>query len=620
MLLNNSNILKIKQLLETLKSEKKELSDKIFYRIKHLRGRHDQRKHNRYPEGYQAQTYEPKGGSSSSLGNPTGGVTPPINNAPLRRVETVNALSAIRNARQAVPEYIQSSIRQQRLQEFSTDVSSALQLQENLNPQRIAETAFNYLQKAINPDMENLSENFISFMQEINSISLDEIDTIDISDETRSNLLETGIRAVIASLQNDEMRGKQEMPSGAKLPIATRDYEFTAEDEIAFQAFQKINQLFGITDWSLKDSDVSKKLETEISNAEIELQKLTMQILGITEPLIQQEQEIKTIDDMMDNIDSIVFSLQQIVDSTDNKKKKKELENIVEVCKKYSKILNSYAVEIGSQFEQSLYGNNGPGEWFAELLEARHGPYAQKITPEIKKFLTQFFGKKTNKDIQTDTPIIDFSTESQNDYSEGLLDDGYGDFIVDDSFDDSVDSTDFVDESISPVLKKSRDEAVKFLKNFIDSRLHPVNTKIEYETSQDLLGFESPLYEKNRNAVVLNQYGSGVAILIHELMHAIQENHNITANDADTMRKLIRGFFIHRTKQNPVVSKTNDLEWVKDNFSDWYAGLLKNGNPEEVLSMGMSMLLANPVVFARQQPDYFRFLSILLSGNWIGKV
>ena len=586
------NISHLKNIIHNLKSiqniETVSTAEQVLSRIKHMRGRHDQRTHNRYPKGYISQAESP----SSNR----------------RR----NNIQLARSSTSVASPYGEGVTRQGKLQIFSTNVSSSIESQIKVNPSGVSQIALDYLQKALTPNTIGMSEDFIAFFDEIQSTSYDELFLSASEGGKPSNLFTTAIRNAILHLQDAKMRGEQDKPSG-DAPISTYEYQFSAEDEMALETFRKLDSMFGISTWAVKDSDITEKLGTEIKKGQDQYNELTVKIIGVTDALIQTEQEVKQIEDMVENIDSIIYSLSVAIDAVKTKKQKKELEETIEICKAYQEHLQGYISDAAYAFEMGAFSADGVQSWYAELLEARHGQYTEKLSTEAMKFLSKYFGIKNNRDMQTDTPEINFSDTSSDEYS---YDDGYGNYS-DEDFDDGPQGT---EQSKNPTLNAARKEAIKFLKKFVDSRLHPINTQITYSDEETLLGFESPEYDVNNNAVVLNKYGSSFGVLIHELMHAIQENKNIASPDADTLRKLVQGFFINRLKNNPTVSQSGDITWAKDDFPDWYAGLMKQKNPQELLSMGISMLLVNPVRFAKEQPDYFRFLSILLSGNWIGKV
>jgi len=586
------NISHLKNIIRNLKSiqniETVSTAEQVLSRIKHMRGRHDQRTHNRYPKGYISQAELP----SSNR----------------RR----NNVQLARNSTSIASPYGETTSRQNKIQTFSTNVSSDINAQIKVGPSGVSQVALDYLQKALTPNTIGMSEDFIAFFDEIQSTSYDELFLSASEGGKPSALFTTAIRNAILHLQDAKMRGEQDKPSG-DAPISTYEYQFTAEDEMALETFRKLDSMFGISTWTVKDSDITEKLGKEIKKGQDQYNELAVKIIGVTDGLIQTEQEIKQIEDMIENIDSIIYSVSEAIDAVKTKKQKKELEDTIEICKAYQEHLQGYISDAAYAFEMGAFSSDGIQSWYAELLEARHGQYAEKISTEAMKFLSKYFGKKNNIDMQIETPEINFSDISSEEYS---YDDGYGDYS-DEGFDDSPRG---VEQSGNSALNASRKEAIKFLKNFVDGRLHPINTQITYTDEETSLGFETPSYDVNTNSVTLNQYGSSFGILIHELMHAIQENKNIASPDADRLRTLIKGFFINRLKNNPTISQSGDITWAKDDFPDWYAGLMKQKNPQELLSMGISMLLVNPVRFAKEQPDYFRFLSILLSGNWIGRV
>ena len=173
----------------------------------------------------------------------------------------------------------------------------------------------------------------------------------------------------------------------------------------------------------------------------------------------------------------------------------------------------------------------------------------------------------------------------------------------------------------------------------VDARLRSTSNSAN---GPEKLQYDS--YNKEQGSYVVNydimrapEDFASTATIIHEYMHFMNNTETGDSLLTQKLNGLILGFFKKRYDKSPISYQADGTKWTPDDFSDWYAGLLsevadpypfeytqrpkglmdKEFFPVELLSMGITFMLHNPVKFAKEQPDYFRFISVILSGAWI---
>lgn len=208
-----------------------------------------------------------------------------------------------------------------------------------------------------------------------------------------------------------------------------------------------------------------------------------------------------------------------------------------------------------------------------------------RLTPELKAFFDTQMGTAVNPDMQQDVynPVFQVSDGMRN----AALSRGYT-----------------VEEIFSDVQQ--------FMYRYVDKRLHP-SSLIAFDNSLRVYD-PGTYYDPFIDTVVMgeSEYLT-VGNVVHEIAHAMCQN-------VSDMNDILDGFFQQRAAQHGGFKKAGSLFWVQDNYPDWYCGLTDNYATQiELLSMGMSMLFTNPVKFAKEQPDYFRLVTTLLSGKWLKK-
>jgi hypothetical protein len=157
--------------------------------------------------------------------------------------------------------------------------------------------------------------------------------------------------------------------------------------------------------------------------------------------------------------------------------------------------------------------------------------------------------------------------------------------------------------------------------------------KIEYDSYNK----EQGSYVVNYDMMRAPEDFASTATILHEYMHFMNNTETGDSLLTQKLNGLILGFFKKRYDKSPTSYQSGGTKWTPDDFSDWYAGLLsevldpypfeytqspkgmmdREFFPVELLSMGITFMLHNPVKFAKEQPDYFRFISVILSGAWI---
>lgn len=153
----------------------------------------------------------------------------------------------------------------------------------------------------------------------------------------------------------------------------------------------------------------------------------------------------------------------------------------------------------------------------------------------------------------------------------------------------------------------------QFMENYVDARLHP-NIPLLFQSEYGGIEQSTAFYHPKDNVIVVQDLAyTTISVIAHEIGHAIEKNFPETY-------EIVRDFFNSRYVNNDKKYIADKTIWAPDDFPDWYCGLMDSRSetaPVEVLSMGISMLFTDPIEFAKKYPEYYRMVTVLLSGKWI---
>jgi citrate lyase gamma subunit len=376
---------------------------------------------------------------------------------------------------------------------------------------------------------------------------------------------------------------------------------YSAISADAKASFQELDKNFGITTWQFNDVE-DKDLTNEIMQNRRDVIRIKGRMSGHVLDYASKVDEFMTLQSLMENLTKSSQFVEQARRAGVIAKREADTYALV-----ISEIMNLGVQELPKMEKQIADVEKKVNKEFSDLMNPIHG--SATISPAMMRFLNKHFGKSINKGMQT-KPFVPKDILVSN--TPQLYQDERAD--------------------VQQLLKDSNE----FINAFIDKRLLPSGITIAFDNREKDY-FESPEYSRSGatdGRITVNRFGFNVNILLHEYMHAITDESKPREHgtgflgmtkDPDITRKfneLVYGFFKHRFDKNNDMALADDgFMWAPDDFPDYYAGTIQimNGDfsPVELVSMGVSMMLADPIKFAKTQPDYFRFLSVLLSGAWI---
>ncbi len=116
---------------------------------------------------------------------------------------------------------------------------------------------------------------------------------------------------------------------------------------------------------------------------------------------------------------------------------------------------------------------------------------------------------------------------------------------------------------------------------------------------------------------------TSVETIVHELGHSINENYSVKRLCANFLQARLKGEKERRlNKVLPNHGYDNDEYGAKDNFDKvlgksggWYAGKTYDDGQTELISLGVQQLYKDPVKFAKKDPEYFQFVTGIISGR-----
>ena len=596
-------------------------------RLKHLRGRHDQRDHNRWPAGYQAQTYTPTGRRGSAMAaRATGG---------LAGVTQENVLANIMDSPDMIArKYGVSS-------QFSSKASIILNpLDENSH--------------------SSDTSNYINALSGFNAPEFSVIDSViksvkeayrqnggPISSDSSENLLRIffarrrflpstrisrGIEIARSRIKAPSEIGRNaEAPNYKKIsdysPSRMAMYEieklFNAHPD-AIKMFEDFDKQFDISTWRLDgdndDSEYAKKAEQAFQDLENNKRQL-ITLIAETEAVTAEYSAMYAIHSSIeDSISGLKMQLPRyesmLYSSTSSDAVKQAAQMTIDDIQKSIDTLSMYEKAFASALQSmepvAIEYNNKINKQVARLnlLSVQFG---EKLVPQSTiDFLRQHVGTSVNPDMQSGVdwmPNVEYSTAEESDLELQTR------------------------TSNHTALMRNVNELLNLL---VDSRLRDSFANgpdvIEYNSGNEIGGEYMLNYDKVR---VDEDYANAVTI-VHEFMHHL--NNPVAGNISlrEKLNALTLGFFKKRYDDSKKAYEAG-FRWVPDKFPDWYAGLVEMAPdpyptqlygppkslthqelfPVEILSMGITFMLQNPVKFAKEQPDYFRFMSVILSGAWI---
>lgn len=589
-----------------------------------MRGRHDQRDHNRWPAGYQAQTYRPTGRRGSAMAaRATGG---------LAGVTQENVLANIMFSPDMIAQrYGVSS-------QFSSKSQTILSpLDENSHTSdtgryigalfRFDAPEFLTLNSVMKSVFEEYRKNGGPTPRKSGGLTIRGL--------LPSARISSGIELARSQIVAPSGVGRDaEAPKYKKISDYSPDKSTSYEIESLFSKnpdaeimFDEFDKQFGISTWKLSDDadgseytqiaeqafqnleNTKRQLialiaETEAATAEYSAtyaihSAIESSMSGLMMQLPRYEQMLNnpnTSDIVKQSAQMVIDNLQQSIDT---------LSMYEEALAMTLQSLEPFAIEYAKKINNLVA--------YAELQRLDFGQ--QNVSQSTIDFLRQHVGASVNPDIKSGSnwmPNVEYT--------------------------ESASSLEKLDERISKNITVLSD-VNELLNLLVDGRLRETynDTHGPNKIVYDSYNKETGSYEWNFDRIRVAEDFASVTTIMHEYMHYI--NNTVEGKNGvirEQLNALILGFFKKRYDKSKEAYR-DGFQWVPDDFPDWYAGILGevpdpyplspfSGNysmgrmqlfPQEILSMGMTFMLHNPVKFAKEQPDYFRFMSVILSGAWI---
>lgn len=564
-------------------------------RLKHLRGRHDQRDHNRWPAGYQAQTYTPTGRRGSAMAaRVTGG---------LAGVTQSNVLA-------------------------NADLSV---IQAGINTGYTIDEARKFIDALNNVTLEGfpLTQSTLDVAREEAKTSTGQITL-----PPRGKVIKT-LTQVSGLLQKmkDSVKNPSTINKESKEPSVAGVVEddammsslitnFFNSNPEASKMFAELDKDFGITTWSLPEETELKSIAENAEKAISEMDELKKQIL-------EEIVEVESLSIEIPVFQAIYTSIQEAYNKLDRKiellsmsptgflseEEKEEQDKFIQDSIKIKEELSFYLTSTVSIMQYMRDKINDSLQRYNALLfkytsiESSSGQ--KTVLPEIVEFLKTHFGKAVNPNMEESLPWSP-NISSQSEVDETVIDsvNEVLQSIIDGRLVNGIGEGDSVNPQNGPRLEVLPDTSA-----------------------------QQGLYYVFDNKIEVSESSYTAPVLLHEYIHSVSDqglgvpgaweaaSRGRSYTPLEIRRQLnslVLGFLQHRYSQNPGVKRKDTVQYIPDDFPDWYAGFIDFQNVKltgnvapEVLTVGINFLLQNPVKFAKEQPDYFRFISVLLSGAWI---
>ena len=381
------------------------------------------------------------------------------------------------------------------------------------------------------------------------------------------------------------VRGTQTKPMSvltgeAKEKESILPKEYIDADKV--EDWRKFSGSMGINDWSFESDE---KTQSIIESAQKNIEAFNQTRASILADITAYEQEFLEYDTTVleEHIDLLSKLDREVQRKTFDPKTTPEL-------KSFLSMISDKIVDIQEHLANSITQGSESLRMKAEQIKKRRGEIdllasgVDMSDPAIIDFFDSQLGKAVNPNMQqanfTPSVFVNFGMRTESRRA-------------------GVD----LDQIMSKVNQ--------FMQDYVDSRLHPKSiirfdsSNIEGATGASFYGSSDP------SVIIPNVADARANVVIHELMHAIEHEY-------PQVKEVIENFFQSRINADPRLVRAGMTSYLPDNFPDWYCGFtFADYKPIEILSMGASMLFTNPVRFAKEQPEYFRMVSTILSGKWL---
>jgi hypothetical protein len=360
------------------------------------------------------------------------------------------------------------------------------------------------------------------------------------------------------------------LPSTKEVPIEIVPAYKIANEEELLKTWQSFSEEHNIYEWSVSDSLITPDLVSTIEKEKENGKEILSSIVDALKIREDNQNILQALQRNWNTINSLLSSMR--ADSEEQKIAKRILTEIkVQFDMLQLKYENQEVSEILPQVDKVLGYVTGVGV---------------NVTAEVTRFHELTLGDSVNPNMRRASYPIEVIPEN-----------------------DTVSDSDMEQQKI---IAQAISE---FIEKYVDKRLHVPGMKLVVSSSPADAQYVEPSSEMPFPHAKVGSTMSSVTNTLHEFFHGIEQNN-------PEVKKLIGAFFASRVSGETLGMKQNGLEWIPDKFGDWYIGMPEGSmapqkSSLEVLSMAASFFITDPVKFAREQPDYYRFIATLLSGKWM---
>ena len=361
------------------------------------------------------------------------------------------------------------------------------------------------------------------------------------------------------------------LPSTKVNPIEIVPAYKVSNEEEHLKTWESFSEKHNIYGWSLEEALVTpellKSIETEKENGK-EILSSIVDVLKI------REDNQNTLQALQENWDTINYLLRSMPTNSEAGEIAQQI--LAKTYEQFNSLTNKYDIQEAQEISPEV-----------DKVNAYLTGVGVNVTPEVTRFHELTLGDSVNPAMQHAPYAIDVIPE-----------------------DDTVSDSDLEQQKIIA-------QAISgFIEKYVDKRLHVPGMKLLVSSIPSAAAYIDPnLGEIPFPHAKVGSTMSSVANTLHEFFHGIEETN-------PEVKNLIGAFFASRVSKETLGMKQNGLEWIPDKFGDWYIGMpagtmSAQKQSLEVLSMAASFFITDPVKFAREQPDYYRFIATLLSGKWM---
>ncbi len=398
---------------------------------------------------------------------------------------------------------------------------------------------------------------------------------------------------------NDVARGYQDEPPMVTIGGARkREFPFPdlgqAELQNLIAYYDRLDKEFGFSKWKLTENETTQNAQDTAQRTVKRNQELLIERITLANEYEKKYTEYKSIEDVVRKLDvasNFFYDRAEEYESRIQKTGKKPNDTESNVIKKMrevaSSLYNSHKLAKDAYFNlrpvlQQLSDDIAKSD--DEVKLTSNG--LRLSNQELDAFFDAHLGKSINPDMQQGRyyPSVDYDEEFDKEMEAKGVD-------------------------LGAVVAYVR----SFMSKYVDARLYP-QAEIKFGSLDSPV--DGPNYTDYDDTVYMVGKSSHMtaSVLLHELAHAMEDSN-------PELQEITNAFYMSRVAKDPILSSTSDgIEYVKDDFPDWYCGLMGKtayAKSVEILSMGMSMLFTDPVRFAKEHPEYFRLVTSALSGSWI---